>query len=224
MQKIGISCFLMLMLFVGVWQRAAAQDTGFRFGIRLNPLVTTVRVTDQDKNAIKIGQKGRAGIGIGLMATYNFTDKFGIYSGINYVSRGYITKYKSDTSSSANVETRANIAYMEIPVALKMRSSEVIEGLRIRGLVGTSLNVAVGGKTTTKGGPNAGTRAGTKDYIPFVMDVVAGAGVEWTLENVGTLDLGLSYHHALWKAAKTPQDSSPIIKMSYISLDLGYYF
>ncbi len=220
-KSIASLLFCMALAFV---QLAQAQDTGFRFGIRLNPLVSTVRVTDQDKNSIDIGQKGRAGIGIGLMATYNFTDKFGVYSGINYVSRGYRTKFKSDTSSNANVETTANIAYMELPIALKMRSAEVTEGLRIRGIVGTSFDIAVGGKTTTKGGPNAGTKRGTKDYLPLVMDVVAGAGVEWTLENVGTFDLGFSYHHALWKAAKTPDKSDPILKMGYISLDLGYYF
>jgi hypothetical protein len=206
MKNFTILVFICLLFSTKIF----AQADKFSFGIRVNPLITSVRVTDEDKNVVNLNEKGRAGIGFGLIAAYNFTEKFAFYSGANLVSKGY--KFKG-------TDTKVNLTYLEIPIALKLRTNEISNGIAFRFLAGFSGNIAVGGKTETGGN----TKKGTSDYVIVVPDALIGAGVEWTKDNIGTFDLGISYHHGLSKVAKT-HNSSNVIKLSYVSLDLGYYF
>jgi hypothetical protein len=207
MKNFTILAFICLLFS----SKALAQADKFSFGIRVNPLITSVRVTDEDKNVVNLNEKGRAGIGFGLIAAYNFTEKFAFYSGANIVSKGY--KFKG-------TDSKINLTYLEIPIALKLRTNEISNGIAFRFLAGLSGNIAVGGKTEVAGN----TKKGTGDYVVVVPDALIGLGVEWTKDNIGTFDLGVSYHHGLSKVRKTPNTNDPIIKLSYVSLDLGYYF
>jgi hypothetical protein len=114
---------------------------------------------------------------------------------------------------------------LEIPLALHMRSNEIAEGMRIRGIFGLQNNILLGvtskyDKTTVKD---------RKGYAAFVPDLLAGIGLEWELPNVGTFDLGVSYHHGLGSFYKSSfellgKNYTYRYRINYIAVDLAYMF
>lgn len=220
---------ILLMAFFVVAKFATAQE--FRFGLRMSPIIAFAGVTDKDKNSINgLGTNSRVGFAGGLMATYQFTEKFGIHSGINIVSKGY--QYNTATPM-----VKASLTTVEIPLALHMRTNEIANGLRIRGLFGASFNILASTKTEVVVGSTNTSTKNSDGYYKLVPDFLVGAGVEWSLQDAGTLDLGIRANIPLFLATDkiysvdrlNPNASAATltdgrIKVTYISLDLGYYF
>jgi hypothetical protein len=217
MKKIG---FLILFLIVTTF--ASAQE--FRFGLRLSPIVSFASVTDKDKNTINgLTTSAKVGFAGGLMATYQFTEKFGLHSGLNIVSKGY--EYTGIFPvSTPTQKTKTNLTTVEIPVALHMRTNEIANGLRIRGIFGASLNFLAGSKTDVTVAGITTTTKKSDGYYKFVPDFVVGAGVEWSLEDAGTIDLGIRFNQPLFLASDNINGADGRIKVSYLSFDIGYYF
>jgi hypothetical protein len=220
--------FVVSLLFITKF--ASAQE--FRFGLRLSPIIAFAGVTDKDKNTITgLSTSSRIGFAGGLMATYQFTEKFGLHSGLNIVYKGY--QY---STSSPNLTTKASLTTVEIPLALHMRTNEISNGLRIRGLFGASFNILASTKTDVTLISATTTTKNSDGYYKLVPDFIFGAGVEWSLRDAGTFDLGLRFNLPLFLATdklnrvSTTNPSSSImssdgrIRVSYVSLDLGYYF
>jgi hypothetical protein len=218
--------FVVVLLLVA--KLASAQE--FRFGLRLSPIIAFAGVTDKDKNTINgLTTSSRIGFAGGLMATYQFTEKFGIHSGLNIVSKGY--EYKTTNPA---LTTKASLTTVEIPLALHMRTNEIANGLRIRGLFGASFNILASTKTDITLTSTTSTK-NSDGYYKFVPDFIFGAGVEWSLQDAGTLDLGFRFNLPLFLATdrlnsvdranpSTPTTIDGRVRVSYLSLDLGYYF
>ena len=221
---------LLVALFI-IAKVSFAQE--FRFGLRLSPIIAFAGVTDKDKNTITgLSTSSRVGFAGGLMATYQFTEKFGIHSGLNIVSKGY--QY---STTSPSLTTKASLTTVEIPLALHMRTNEIANGLRVRGLFGASFNILASTKTDITLTGTTTTTKNSDGYYKFVPDFIFGAGVEWSLRDAGTLDLGLRFNLPLFLAtdklnrvSTTNPSSNSLttvdgrIRVSYVSLDLGYYF
>ena len=208
---------LLVFLLTVLAGKGFAQSEKIRLGLKISPLFAFSSITDDKKNTISgVDSETRLGFGGGLLFTYQFQEKFGFQSGINIVSKGF--KYSIPNS---NASTTTTLTTVEIPVLLNMRTNEIANGLRVRGIFGGSLNVLTGAKTTATLLGITGTTKDTDGYYRLVPDFVVGAGVEWNLQNIGTLDLGVSYHAPLMPAY---DKGNTRIKISYIALDLGYYF
>lgn len=67
-------------------------------------------------------------------------------------------------------------------------------------------------------------KSGTQGYNIFVPDFIIGAGVDWTLEGIGSFDLGISYHGALGNITKYALRGNDRASVSYLSFDIGYFF
>ena len=109
----------------------------------------------------------------------------------------------TDITTTETASINANITTVEIPLALKMRSGDIANGLRLRGIFGGQLGLNVSSKTTTKFGSISDESRKTSDYYqPLSLDFLVGGGVEYDIESVGTLDFGLSYHNGLTRFNK----------------------
>jgi hypothetical protein len=199
-----------------------AQE-GFRFGFRLSPLVTSVRITDQDNKLYTAAdQGGRAGISAGLIGIYGFSEKVGLYTGLLFTSKGMAYYYKNGNDK---MKYSTTLTTLEIPIALHLLSNEVMDGMKIRGLFGLQNNILIGVSNVTP----KDTDKSRDGYTFFVPDLLIGVGVEWALPKIGTLDLGVSYHHPLGSYYKTSYDLlgksyENRYKMSYVAIDLAYIF
>jgi len=203
-----------------------AQDTGLRFGLKIKPLISMTRLMDADKEVITddTKPKGRVGFGGGLMVDYFFTENAGFQTGLEITSRGYRQEY-TDSDFGFNVKTTQSLTTVEIPLAFKMRSNEIGNGIFIRGLFGSSLNILTGARTSTEINGSVNETRSRDNLSPLVADFLVGAGVEWNVNNVGTLDFGLNYHHGLGNINKREdKDLEPFLRMNYIALDLGFLF
>jgi hypothetical protein len=215
---------IILLVFLAASATSYAQE-GFRFGFRLTPLVSTVRAYDQDKKALDELPSGKAGISAGLMGIYGFTEKVGLYTGLLFTSKGMGYKNNNGVGWGSN-KWQSSLTTLEIPLALHLLSNEVMPGMKIRGLFGLQNNILIG--VTNKF--DDVTDKNRENYSFFVPDLLVGLGVEWNLEKVGTLDLGISYHHGLGNFYKSPElelAGKKIYagyKINYIGLDLGYIF
>ncbi|SFF46878.1 porin family protein [Thermoflexibacter ruber] len=220
-----------VVVFLLVSKLTFAQEV--RFGVRLSPILAFSSISDKDKNAVSgLTKSSRVGFAGGLMATYQFAEKFGIHSGLNIVLKGF--EYEGAfPAGSTRQTTKVNLTTVEIPLALHMRTNEISNGLRIRGLFGGSFNILASSKTdiTSAGATPFSTKKSDGIY-KLVPDFLFGAGVEWSLRDAGMIDLGFRFNLPLFLATdristvsnNTISNTEGRIKVSYLSLDLGYYF
>ncbi len=212
----------LVFVFLIVAKLASAQE--FRFGLRLSPIVSVASISDKDKNTISgIVKSSKVGFAGGLMATYQFTEKFGIHSGLNIVSKGYEYEVAYPTSTPKQT-TKTTLTTVEIPIALHMRTNEIASGIRVRGIFGGSFNILASSKTdVTLSGTTTSSKK-SDGYYKIVPDFIVGAGVEWSLKDAGTIDLGLRFNQPLFLATDKINGADGRIKVSYWSFDIGYYF
>jgi len=219
----------LFFIFVGFSSKALAHSP-VRLGLKFNPIISYVRVTDEDKKSIDgLEKSSKLGFSGGLMLDFNFFERAAFHTGLLIVRKGYDYSYPFSVTSNDSIpvtttETRsidASITTVEFPLALKMRSGDIADGLRIRGLFGGQLGLNVSSKTETQ----AETSRKTSDYYqPLSVDFLVGAGVEYDIESVGTLDFGLSYHNGLTRFNKKKTSDEIRVLAHYFSLDIGFFF
>ncbi|TAE18344.1 MAG: PorT family protein [Bacteroidetes bacterium] len=233
---------------------SAEAQSRFRFGFRFNPLISLAGVQDKDKSDITgLDKGGKFLFSSGLMATYGFSEKVGLYTGAMFALKGFKSSvnFKPTNGDQRLIVHNANLTFLEIPLALHLTSNEVTTGMKIRGLFGLSANFLVGANTTRNSyivdimneksksqwrteadatnvnGSNAvetKRKSGTAGYNVFVPDFLVGAGVDWNIEGIGAFDFGISYHNALGNISKFALRGDDRASVSYLSFDLGYYF
>ncbi|MCU0390513.1 MAG: PorT family protein [Thermoflexibacter sp.] len=236
---------IILLAFVFGFSKAQAQESKWRLGLRLSPMLSLVSITDGNKNALSeqygVVKSARFGIAGGLQVTYQFTEKIGIQTGLQISQQSYLVKLRFVNFSNVDVwQQKSNFTMLNIPLALHLRTNELAGGLRARGTFGSSFNipVAVSQEVTLPDRligltPTVVTTKGTANYTKIVPYFLVGAGVEWNLGNAGTLDLGMSYHLPLAVTTNkfyenfglsSNAQSPNRLKMSYVSWDIIYYF
>ncbi len=222
----------LFLIFAGFSGKALAQSP-VRLGLKFNPIISSVRVTHEDKKSIDgLDKSSKLGFSGGLMMDFDFSERAAFHTGLLIVSKGYDYSYPTTLTSTdsipitttENISIDANITTVEIPLALKMRSGDIADGLRLRGIFGGQLGLNVSSKTTTEliGISNESRKTGDF-YQPLSIDFLVGAGVEYDIDNVGTLDFGLSYHNGLTRFNKNKSSDSRAL-LNYFSFDIGFFF
>ncbi len=197
----GLKLSLFVVLFSLVLSMEA-QD--FRIGLSLAPSIsfnkTYVKVNDQFimADSLKSGGLGFKG---GLWADYGFAKNYYLHSGIMIHNRNF----NSDISNK-------RITTVEVPLALKMRSNEVADNIRILGFFGATLDINVNAKS--------GSLIVTDQVNKIGSSLIFGAGAEYNV-GFGNINLGLSYHMGM-----TDVDNSSLFKTkpNHISIDFAFYF
>lgn len=209
-----------LFIFTGFCSKALAQSP-IRLGLKFNPIISYARITDEDKKSIDgLDKSSKLGFSGGLIADFNFSEQAAFHTGLLIVSKGYETSI-----DGLNATTTSKVTAVEVPIALKMRSGDIADGLRIRGLFGGQLGLNVSSKTKTEAaGVSIEDRKTSDYYQPLSVDFLVGAGAEYDIESVGTLDFGLSYHHGLTRFNKKGDNVRIRALVNYFSLDIGFFF
>ncbi len=227
MQKLTflIACFV----FIGFSTKTLAQSP-VRLGLKFSPIISYAKATDEDKRSVDgLDKSSKLGFSGGLMLDFNFSERAAFHTGILVVRKGYDYSYPFSVTSSDSIpitttETRsidANVTTVEVPLALKMRSGDIANGLRIRGLFGGQLGLNVSSKTETQLETSSKT---TDFYQPISFDFLVGAGIEYDIESVGTLDFGVSYHNGLARFNKKKNSDGVRVLAHYFALDIGFFF
>lgn len=208
-----------LTLGIVFFSLAAIAQEGFNIGLHLSPIISYATVLDAQKNDIStIETKAKLGLSYGLIFNYGFTDNYAFHSGVHIVNKGY--NYTQDGSESLNY----NVTSVEIPLGLKLRSNEVASGVHIKGLFGISLDVNVAHESEYLDGTTVISTKATDRINPVGATFIFGPGAD-VVTDVGTFTLGIIYHQGLSNLNnKNKAGNENIIRISYVSLDLGYIF
>ncbi|GAB4419809.1 MAG: hypothetical protein OHK0039_32610 [Bacteroidia bacterium] len=212
-----------------------AQE-GLKIGLRLSPIVSSASITNENGNDVPAELSSKLGITYGLMMDYGFTDKIGLHTGIHIVNKGFKRSETITLLDSGGVIENAtqnvSMTTVEIPLALKGRSPEVTDGLYINGLFGLSVDISAGYKNeydrynpVTRLASGPGTTKNTKLINPLNFSFIFGLGAEYEIDRVGTFNGGIFYHRGLTNMNNRSQfGNQESIRVSYLSLDLGYFF
>ncbi|MEM6262047.1 MAG: outer membrane beta-barrel protein [Bacteroidota bacterium] len=214
MKNILLTVFAILIILP-----LSAQE-GAKIGFRISPLISFGTIIDDStQNRLDIGQGSKIGFGFGVVGSYGFTENYGIHTGLNIVYRGF-------TSDQGGFSSRFRYTTVEIPVALKLRSNAINGGnIHVKGIFGGSIDLNVGFKGVTEvSGTETETRS-TDNINLFNASFIAGGGIDYILDGVGMFDVVVMYHNGLLNA-NDKEDGlvNTIVRLNYISLDLGYYF
>lgn len=217
MKKSLLPTLLFMFLSLGLF----AQE-GLKIGILVSPNIGFSSVTDSTKKKVAgITTPVRPGVGFGLSISYGFNETIGIQTGAFAVIKNLSFK-----SSILGVESKIQqrVISVEIPFGLKLRSPEIGDGIFVTGFIGGAgeFNVASTQKTFLNG-TLIDTDNSYKNINPITVSPVFGLGVDWEFD-WGMIHMGPSFHWGLMRVLNKKNNGNLNVKMSYLALDLGYYF
>ncbi len=233
---------LLLGLFLGISVLQAQE--GIRMGLRFSPIISFANITDSTGATISDEITSRAGLSYGLSVNYGFSDNVGLHSGLHIVNKGYrrTSTFNIDSAITINdASENVRITAVEIPIALRGRTDDIGNGIHIVGTFGGTIDISTGYRNQWKevnpatyevntGGSGQLNRAA--EYLfPVGLSFVFGAGVDWEIDRVGTLNLGVTYHQGLTNLNARnggfqtgTKGASENIKLNYVALDLSFFF
>ena len=179
-----------------------AQD--FRIGLSLAPTINFNKaMVKSDGKFVIVDSLKSGGLGFkgGLWADYGFAANYYLHSGILIHQRNF----KSDYSD-------LKITTVEIPLALKMRTNEVADNIRILGFFGATLDFNVSAK--------AGNVIVNDQINKLGTSLIFGAGAEYNV-GFGNINLGLSYHLGMTDVMSAKEFRTI---PRHLSIDLAFYF
>jgi opacity protein-like surface antigen len=218
-----------------------AQDTsneGVRFGIKLAPNMAWLR---SDSKGID-GDGSVVGYTFGLLTEFpvgqngNYRFATGVFlNNIGGKTKSSFSSTDAGVTSSFTTSSTTNLRYVELPLTIKMMTSEI--GLiRYYGQLGVSTALNVRAKsdyeTTTTVGGTSTTVSDTKldvqdDINAFKASLVVGAGLEYNLSGSTSLLAGITYNNA-FTTANTKDGVTGIdnakVYADYLELTLGVFF
>ncbi|MEM7374200.1 MAG: outer membrane beta-barrel protein [Bacteroidota bacterium] len=224
---------ILLVIVLSLASSLLFAQEGLKIGLRFSPIVAIPNATDSSSNVIE-GLSGKVGLSYGLMINYGIAENFGIHTGVHIVSKGFNrtgTVTLRDTLGTVNATQNVRMTTLEIPLAVKGRSNEVANGVYISGQFGLSADISVGYKNeytaydpVDKVAAPSGTKNGSNLLNPVNFTFIFGPGVQ-VEKDFGTINAGIIYHRGLTNMNnKVNFGNQETIKMSYVSLDLGYFF
>lgn len=225
MKRTFFATAILVLLTLVAFKPVHAQE-GAKVGFRASPSIGWATVADSSKK-VPPGMTTSAGLGFSFdfVFTYGFTESVGFKTGVNIATKSF----KSNVAFSAlntDIDQKVNVTAIEIPIGLKFRSPEIGDGMFIVGHFGVNPELNIQNKVTT-----TGTLAGLPiddeqidaDGINFFTgSFVPGAGLDWEFD-WGMLEFAVTYHWGLLSITDK-DETGTTSKLSYVALNLGYFF
>jgi hypothetical protein len=178
-----------------------------------------------DEKVFNVSNNGsKIGFTYGLMADYFFAENYGIATGIQINQTGGKILATNRTPRAANLDERVvkaefdyRLQYLEIPLALKLRTDE-FNGFRFFGQLGVTAGFNIGKKADydveyfRSGATVANDTSGTKIKLtgslghiaPLMFQMNIGAGAEYPISNKLSFYIGLFFNNGFAPDATKP--------------------
>lgn len=198
----------------------------FRFGVFIAPTMSWMRPTTDktdDGQYAPENKGGKIGFTYGLMAEYNFAENYALVTGlqVNMTGGKISSRYLGSETASVvkNSDFNYRFNYLEIPVALKLRT-DPISGFRFFGQLGltTGFNLAkkasytvnyldASGQSMTSTGENEKIK-GTLAIAPVMFTMNIGAGAEYPINNKLAAYAGIFFNNGFAPDVTNPNKYS----------------
>ncbi|HEY9258333.1 porin family protein [Chitinophaga sp.] len=228
MKKIIIFLTIMGMTKVSMGQDGYSTfRSKVKLGFTVNPLVSVLKPQESGVNR----NSAKAGLNFGLMADFNLNERgtYALSSGFQVLLAGSKLKYdggKGLNDYQANpAEYNFKLTYIEIPVALKLKTSPEEGGIGFWGQFGTYFDFPVSGRADVV------TMNQTFDRVNILPEMnrinigmLLGAGIEYPLgENLTGL-AGITYQNGFVDVTRNGKWDDGRVNMNSFALRLGVFF
>ncbi|MBV8255179.1 MAG: PorT family protein [Chitinophaga sp.] len=222
-----------LMLALGGMKGAMAQSNygtfnkKVRLGFNLDPMISTMNPQQSGVNRTS----SKMGLGFGLMADFKLgqSNNYSLASGFNVVLGGSKLKYDAGygLSDYKQIPTEYNfkLTHIQVPIALKLKTNEIDNGMAFWGQFGTYVAFPVSAKAS------ATNMTQTVDKINILSDVnrinigmLIGAGVDYNLGESLTGTVGLLYQNGFIDVTRNAKWNDGRVNINSFALRLGVYF
>ena len=183
-----------------------------KLGLKVAPLISTNRATNDSRNVNDNNAKLRASFG--LIVDKPISDFYYLSSGLVFMP-----KYISFRTNALTVE-KYNIQYLQIPVTLKLFTNEIKPDTKIYFQVGGGIEIKI--YEENKDTDNFRV----EKFMPLDLSMILGTGVEFKAGINTILFSGISYHRGLVNIisdAVTNYENLEI-RNSILSVDFGVKF
>ena len=179
---------------------ASAQ---FEIGLKVSPSVTSLRA-ESPSNYAFAPDGSKLGFGGGLVVDYFFGENYAFSTGLLLSGKGGTLAYSENGGVSgqpSKFTQKLTMQYLELPLTVKLFTTEVATDARLYFQVGGSLNVPIGVRINNSkfyGDPITGKETKASDHTTFYdADALVGLGAEYQLGQSTKVFGGFSYHRGL---------------------------
>jgi hypothetical protein len=226
-----------VFLTVAALAVAPAAFAQVEIGLKVSPSIAYLR-PDSPAGTSFTSEKAKVSFGGGIFMDYFFGENYAFNTGLFLTGKGGTISYNEPASAttggtSARIEQKIAMQYLEIPLTVKLFTNEVAPDTRVYFQVGGSVAVPVqvrinGDKYYTDPFDNNNQTKAGKHVLDIDANIIGGAGVEYQLGQSTKLLAGISYHHGLVDFDRYFERnrgfSDVNIKNSVFALDLGLKF
>ncbi len=238
--------FALLLLFIPAISGVQAQSEyeRLRFGLQFSPNFSWVSPQSRFVNAESAG----FGFSYGLMAEYKLTDNYMFHTGLGINQLSHFVSLDSNTYRNTgapgnmqkifDVNYRYRAQYLEIPLAIKMRTNQMGGGIRVYGIFGVEMGILLQAKAMVKNGaplfdPDEYffVNRSEDEVIPtvtfsdnvnvFRMGILMGAGVEYLVSGNTHIVAGVRFNNPFTDHFNGPQMTA---RAPFMGLHLGLFF
>ncbi|MEZ4684729.1 MAG: hypothetical protein R3B47_01240 [Bacteroidia bacterium] len=232
-----IALFALLLMMTCFVQ---AQE-GVKIGFRVSPMIPRAVVNDSSKQPIKgLTTKPAASFGAGIIMNMGFSQQVSLTTGISFQQLRYASTYQVPGGSTAGAGDTTwleagdapRVTSVVIPLGLKLRSPEIGTGIHLWANIGAQANIPVAYSSASRIPVATTDRVGNTSYTVREVDVKGTENVEPVTVSfvpafgldAGHLQAGMSYHWGLMNILSSSNPSRQNTKLSYVALNLGYFF
>lgn len=198
---------LLAVILLNCFQGLVAQQS-LRFGVQVSPTFSWMQTNDKSirSNGINTGLK------TGMLGELYFADNYALLTGISLTfNNGGTLKHDQGGDFWANsslseerfhqlpdgINTQYHIQYLEIPVALRMRTREFGYLRYFAEVPRFLLGVRTQAKGDLEGAVNTTGELITADVNPFTLSWGAGGGVEYSISPSTAVTAGLFFQSSI---------------------------
>lgn len=222
------------------FNHALQAQEGLKIGFRVSPIAGVASVNDSTKQIPEgLTTKPQAGFDVGMMLNVGLSQSASLVTGVSYqqakfsFSRPTARGASVLDSSKQEIKGLTTNSAVVVPLSLKLRSPEIGTGVYLWGSVGAQANINLAFESTEEvlipETDRAGsttytirevTESGTENINPITASFTPAFGLD-----AGNLQVGMSYHWGLMNIFnKSYEGPNSRQKLSYVALDLGYFF
>lgn len=236
-----ISSFIVLMMVISI--SSQAQQKPFKFGFKLSPAVSWLSPDAKNYE----GNGSDFTFSWGLIADITLMENYYLATGFNVSYFGGKLKYPhiaTEESSgipmdyTGEMQRDYNLRYIEVPMALKMKTNELAKNLKFFGQIGINTGFNIRAKANDEfSGTN--TLTGKYSYAENKLDIkeettlvkaslLVGAGTEYVIDESVSVVIGINFNNGftnVLKGSNTVDNSIDAKAVPYyFELNLGVIF
>ncbi len=191
-----------------------------KLGLKLAPVVSTNRVTNDAQSAEKDGSAMK--LSVGLIVDKPLSDTYFLSSGLIYLpKRAAFIDNAPLAFDGTPIQEEYTVQYLQIPISLKLFTNEVAPDFKVYFQVGGGAEIKVFDE------PDDPSYTLINSFNPLDVSVILGTGVEYRAGISTTLFGGISYQRGLSNVIKdvtvaTSEDLA--VRSTIVSFDFGVKF